>query len=469
MNGFSLVEVLIGLTLVTLAIAATVTIVFGSQSVIIDRDNTITAQLLSKEGIVATNAIIKNDWAAVADGSYGLTWNGTAWQLAGAQDIQSIFTRVITISSTALSDERQVKSTVSWASSPLRPAKKVELVTYISNWADVLASGGDTGGGGTSGDWTNPVSLGSANVGAGNSATDVDAVGNVVYISTESSTKSKPDIHAYNITNPATPTLLSEIDVDAYSLQSIDGSSSYLFSSATGVLPDLKIINNTNPASLSLAAEYNLITFVDATKIFRDINTIFLGVKQTSFSGEFFALNTTVPTSPSEFDNFEINADVNGIYELNGTAYLATSHDSREMYVLNVSNPSNITQVGVYNNTGSTDGTSVFAVSPSRVFLGVGSTMYILNATNPASITTLGSFNAGGAVNDMYIAGNLAFLATSNSNSELQIVNISNVASPTLVSSLNFPQVATGIDYQNNMVFVSVRSNDGLRIITSAP
>ncbi|GAH25486.1 unnamed protein product, partial [marine sediment metagenome] len=47
--------------------------------------------------------------------------------------------------------------------------------------------------------------------------------------------------------------------------------------------------------------------------------------------------------------------------------------------------------------------------------------------------------------------------------------NISNPGNIELWSSFNFPQVATGIDYEDNVVYVSVRSNDALRIITSSP
>ncbi|MEN9582420.1 MAG: hypothetical protein RL641_374 [Candidatus Parcubacteria bacterium] len=467
-NGYSLVEILVGITLITLAISATVTIVFGSQTIVIDRDNTVTAQLLSKEGIVAANALIKSNWGIVANGDYGLTFNGSTWQLSGTQDTQGIFTRKINVADTGLSDEHKITSTVTWQASPLRPQKKVELVTYISNWENVLATGNDTGGGGPS-SWQQPTTISTINVGSGNSVTDIDAVGTTVYVSTESTTKANKDIHAYNVTTPSSPSLLSEIDVDAYSLQSIDGGFSYIFGAATGVLPDLKIINNSNPSSLSLTSEFNVITFVDATKIFRDINTVYLGVKLTSFNGEFFTIDVTNQTSPSQKDVFEIGGNVNGIFEQNGIAYVASSKDTRELYVLNVTNPSDILQVGYLDVTGVTDGTAVFAISPSKVFLGVGNSLKILDATNPASITTLGTYDAGGTINDIYAVGNTVFLATSNSTKEFQVVNIATVSAPTLVSSLDFPAVASGIDYQNDLIFLALRAPDGLRIINPNP
>ena len=61
----------------------------------------------------------------------------------------------------------------------------------------------------------------------------------------------------------------------------------------------------------------------------------------------------------------------------------------------------------------------------------------------------------------------LAFAGVNNSSKELQIVNINDYANPYLYSYINFPQVVTGIDYQDNFVYSSVRSNNGVRIITS--
>ena len=91
----------------------------------------------------------------------------------------------------------------------------------------------------------------------------------------------------------------------------------------------------------------------------------------------------------------------------------------------------------------------------------------IVNSANLGSLSVIGSYNTGGQVNDIYIRDYLAFLATSNSTAEFQAVNITSKATPILHSSYNFPQLGTGITYRNNVVYMSVRSNDALRIITS--
>lgn len=72
-------------------------------------------------------------------------------------------------------------------------------------------------------------------------------------------------------------------------------------------------------------------------------------------------------------------------------------------------------------------------------------------------------------VNGVRVSGRFAFLATEDSNEEFQVLDISNPASiPAPVSTYNFPQEATGVDFENNIIYSSVRSNDGLRIIRPA-
>jgi hypothetical protein len=139
---------------------------------------------------------------------------------------------------------------------------------------------------------------------------------------------------------------------------------------------------------------------------------------------------------------------------------------------LDVTNPGNIQLLGSYDIVSdNSDGQSVYT-SGNNLYLGLtGSTkdFSIWDSSNPAALKLLGSANLDGAsVNGIVVRDNLAFLATSASNKEFQVWDISSSTNPTLWSSFNFPQVASGIDYENNLVYVSVRSNDALRIITTS-
>ncbi|MBI4129008.1 MAG: hypothetical protein HY460_03050 [Parcubacteria group bacterium] len=131
--------------------------------------------------------------------------------------------------------------------------------------------------------------------------------------------------------------------------------------------------------------------------------------------------------------------------------------------------------IGGYNATGTTQyGKSIGIVPGASVIyfgrLDAGNhELYTLDASNPASPMRLGSIDVTGDVNAILVRDYLAFLATNDSNNEFKIYNISDSSNITFWSSFNFPQDATDIDYENNLVFVSVRANNALRIITSSP
>jgi hypothetical protein len=170
----------------------------------------------------------------------------------------------------------------------------------------------------------------------------------------------------------------------------------------------------------------------------------------------------------------EIGYDVKAIHVSGNTAYIATPH-SKELKILNVSNPANIAKIGEYDITGGCeDGESLYLVGVKLYFGRTDDCNHtnhhkfsILDVANASSVSSLGSTNIGDDVNGIVVRDNLAFLATSDSNKEFQAWDISNPTNITFWSSFNFPQVATGIDYEDNLVYVSVRSNDALRIITS--
>ena len=137
------------------------------------------------------------------------------------------------------------------------------------------------------------------------------------------------------------------------------------------------------------------------------------------------------------------------------------------MIIIDVTNPVSPSIMGSINVNDDVYG--VYPKSENNVLVGEKTKFYIINATDASSMTTLGSALIGNRTRDIVSVGSLAFLATENPNAEFQIYDISNPASPFLWNSFNFPQTATGIDYENNIVYVSVKSNDGLRIITSTP
>jgi len=467
-GGYSIIEILIAMVLFTASISLTIILFSNSQNVLVNRENNILAKSLSNEGLNGANVILKNNWQSIADGQYGLSWENNTWSFSDIQDTQGIFTRKITIT-TMENSERKIKSAVTWQESPLRPEGKVELATILTNWVNVVDTGGDDGGGGITGDWQNPQTLGSVDLGPGNSATDLDVINKIVYMSAEASALVKPDFWIIDATDGQNPVIKSSLDVDSNGLNAVDATQNYAYAANQKTDAQLLVIDTSNILSPAVTASFQLpgVSGSNAVgnAIFYYANKVYIGTKEAT-GPEFHIIDVTDPAYPNHLGSFEINDNINDIYISDNRAYLATDLGNAGLMVLDVSNPSAIALLG---QTFSSDTKSVFNIHSSLTLLGPAQEFYTIDTINPADMIKLGFIGAGNIINDIVARDTLAFLATANSNREFQVINISDPSNPTFHSSFNFPQVATGIDYEDNLVYVSVRSNDGLRIITSAP
>ncbi len=471
-KGQSYIEVLVAMAVFGLVSAAAFLLFFGGRSISIDSVNAQIANDYATEGSEAVRSIRDRSWAELSDGSHGVVLMNGQWYFASStSDTKSIFTRTVYIS-TIDSNTKKASTTVVWQTDPVR-SQKTELVELLTSWSIFQNTGGDTGGSGIVGDWQHPVTLGSIDLGPGNAATDLDTKNKYVYISASASSVSKPDFFIINATNGQSPSIVSSLDVGSKGLNAVDVAGSYAYTANQDVNAQLKVISVGDINNPTVAASFKLPNVSGSgaigNAIFYYANKIYIATQQAT-GPEFHVLDVSNPQNPSELGSYEVGANVNDIFIVGTTAYLATSDDSKELIVLDVSNPANITQLGSYDAVGADDGQGVYVVG-NLAYLGrAGGTsdFLVLDITNPASIKTLGTANLGNvSVNAITVRDSLAFLGTSDSNREFQVWNIASSTNPTLWSSFNFPQVASGIDFENNLVYVAVRSNDALRIITS--
>ena len=170
-----------------------------------------------------------------------------------------------------------------------------------------------------------------------------------------------------------------------------------------------------------------------------------------------------------------IGDDVNDFTATSERLYLTSEDSVSDIWVYDITNPLNPTLVN-NNNLGDNDYISVYLQDKNGLNLLIGSEsedgneFMSIGATNTAQMYVRDNINLGDDVNDIVcVKGDLVFLSTSNSNKEFIIVNANNPDNLIEYASLNFAQVASGIDYAQNKVFVAVRSNDSLKIITSSP
>mgnify|MGYP001582734235 CR=1 FL=1 len=131
-KGFSLVEVLLAVSVFALIVTGLVGgLIYGQQSTALSGAR-VRAEMLADEGLEAVRNIRDANFSNLTDGTFGLTTTGNQWNLSGSSDTTDIFTRAITISAVD-ANRKQVTSTVTWQQNPQRTGQ-IQVVTYLTNW-----------------------------------------------------------------------------------------------------------------------------------------------------------------------------------------------------------------------------------------------------------------------------------------------------------------------------------------------
>ncbi|MEK7624568.1 MAG: hypothetical protein AAB404_02535 [Patescibacteria group bacterium] len=463
-KGQTLVEALVAIGIFLISINAIIFLIFAAQSISGDTKINQKAINYATEGIEAIRSIRNRDWDELTDGEHGLVFSGNQWNFSGVSDQKENLNRKITITAQA-NDIKNIKSLITWQTETSRP-QKIELVAIITNKQAAIENGGDGGGTPPTGNWQAPQTLGSVDLGAGNSATDLDVKNKIVYLTAEASATAKPDFFIVNAADGQNPFIVSSLNVGE-GLKSLDIAGDYAYVVGTDDDKAFAVIDISNLSAPVEVASLDLPGDADALTIFYRNNHVYIG-REYGAPQEFLIINVSDPLNPSLVSGLSgVGGEINDIYVLNNRAYLGTEENSRGMIIIDIANLVSPSIMGSINV--SDDVYGIYPKSEDNVLVGEKTKFYIINATDASNMTTVGSALIGNRTRDIVSAGSLAFLATENPNAEFQIFDISNPANPSLWTSFNFPQTATGIDYEDNVVYVSVKSNDGLRIISSTP
>ena len=189
---------------------------------------------------------------------------------------------------------------------------------------------------------------------------------------------------------------------------------------------------------------------------------------------ELYIVDISNPSSPVIKSSVEIGGDVNRIIVREQTVYLATSSSTSEFFAINISNPNVPTISSKVNLVGTNPATGIY-VSPDdhRAYItrdqagGTSPEVLIYDVTAPSSPILLGSSEFAASIPSVFVADSLLFLGTNTSNLEFQLFTSTDPTNLVYVSGLNFPQYMNDMAFEDNVLYVALRSNDALRIITS--
>lgn len=448
-KGQSSLEVLIALSIMVLVISAAIIVGFGNQSAVVDTELQSRALQIARQELEDVRVLARDDFALIASST--------------SED--GIYTKNILVNNLG-TYSKEVTAKITWQLSPTQ-LRDLELTTIITDWRTVWEqSGTGDGGGGLSGDWLNPETAGVFDMGPGNEGTDIAVMEETVFITGEASDPKKPDLFSVDVSNINSPSLVSTIDTGP-GLESIALWNTYAYVANDNPNGQLQVIDISNPASMSLIATSSLLSNTELPRtVFAKDGYVYIGTGLAASGPELQIFDVSNPANPSRIATIEIGDHVNDLYVLKDRLYAATSKIDKELIVYDVTSPSSPVEIASYNHPSGT-GRSVFVTTYSDAYIGVNDTFVILNTSDLGNISLVDSISVSGSIFDIYVRDDLAFVGSDNANSEFRVINIENPADLFLQSEFNFPQVATGITYRDNIVYVSVRSNNALRIITS--
>lgn len=469
-NGQSAIEVLIASALLAIVVLATFTLFGISFSEGIFAQNRRTAENLLSEGIEATRQIRNREFSLLAEGTHGLSKVGGAWTFSGTEDVSGgAYHRSVTI--TAVDYETvDVTARVDWTPRIGRN-DSVTVATRLTDWQtpEVPSASGcvETT---ITGDWTHPQTIGTGDLGPGNQGTDVVVKYPYAFVSGIASASNKPDLFVFDVSNPASPQIVKSIDIGADGINALSLSGDTLYAASGNDGKELIVFDVTAPASTAVTALVDLSGSADGLSVVAKGTLVGIG-RELSSAAEIVFYDMTVPSVPSGVASFSVPDRVNDFAADQRYVYAVSKSETQDVTVFDAIDPRNPVQAATYDLPDGFEDISVAYEAPGVLFIGnTGNQFVTVDASDPLSLSMLSAVTTGGEVRDIAcLTGNQLFIGTNNSTQEFIILNILNLDAIAQYSSLNFPQVATGVDIANGNVYVSVRSNDALRIIGPGP
>jgi prepilin-type N-terminal cleavage/methylation domain-containing protein len=495
-KGFSTVEMLIAMAILVIMLSAIILVSFGSQSLGIDSQTNSEAINIAQEYLEREQALARKDFKSV---------------VSVETTTQDIYKIKIDVQTQPDFFTKKVTATVSWPDQYSR-GLNIQLSALVTNFENAV--GGDTCNSVLTGNWQSPQTKNIitdfaqlvGDPGGIYPVTDVDAYQGKLYATVNNTAaNTKETFFVFDISNPANPSLIIKMDnasnpaVSAgLNAVATDGHYAYVANGYGAPYTTCTNPNGTNTSCGQLQiielsdsppqaeVKYTLqMPNVDGTggqaignSIFYKDGYIYLGLAASASGPEFHIIDVHSPSNPFEVGYWpqtgNLGSAINAIYVRGKYVYLATA-DSKDLIVLNITNPTAPTEVGNYNVSGGGNGKSLYTVG-DNLYLGrtnpsTNPEFYILNTINPASITLSSSQAITSSVRAIVVRDYLAFLITTNNQFQIWKVDNPTITSYATPLALPVSSSGTSLDCEGNYLYAGSvdSSNRGYLSVISAP
>ncbi len=489
-KGISTLEIVIAFAILTLTLTGVISLVFGNRTVVTDAQVSAEALARATDQLENARQLSENNFFNIVGATTNETVDGLEYQKTlEVSDVTACL--------------KQATSTVSWDTDPLRP-QRISLAGLFSDVVGTLKLGGDCVLSSPDG-WTKPKRFASDTFNPGK-PTILDALHKKVYVGVDKD----PFLKIVDVTNATlgqtNGLILSftnafSLGVKPFSLDAIEVTSGagqkkqYVYIAASSPTAQLMVVDATDPTQPTLSSTIGLSpcvtgSFPQGWYVYAYDTRLYMVTRETT-GPEFHVFSLSSPSTPSELSvggstckGYELNATVEQLIVRDQVvggvqkryAYLVTDQNTKEIRVLDVTDPYAITEKTSVDLPGSTDAASLDLVG-NKLYVGrlnvsgVTPELLVYDVANPPSgLTLLGSKDIGTSVLGIRVVGNLAFLATAKTNQEFQVWNIKNPADIKNVAVFNFGNVVgQGIDYEPNYIYITGQATPNFQVLYSAP
>lgn len=437
LKAFALAEILLSigiLSVVILGLAGSLAYSIQTSSSVSKKNK---ALFLVDEGVEAVRAIRDESYTALTNGNHGVSSSSSTWSFSGTSDTTDEFSRVIGISDVTPTI-KQVTVTVSWNGLPLG-TNQVSTTIRLSNWLRSVTLGGD---------WSNAVIRNSDDItGTSNGiGVNYDPSG-YLYLLRQSGTST---LRAYDASNLDSLVTLSTINVSD-TMYALERAGNYLYLATSNNTQEVKIYNYTNKLAPFQSGSINFTGSGDARTLLVQGNYLYVGLTSDVLSSEFYIHNISTPATPVFLGEVNLNQTVYSIAVSGNYAFLATSDNTFETRVINITNPAAPVVLTGYGLSGNNDMGGV-AVYGTNLYVGRQADGYFVSydITNILAPITLDTYTIGDDIRDIVLNsdGSIAFVGT-DLTTELYIFDISDPSNITVLDTISINDDINDLQYDS--------------------
>jgi hypothetical protein len=215
----------------------------------------------------------------------------------------------------------------------------------------------------------------------------------------------------------------------------------------------LQVLNISNPRNITRFGSYDTLGTAWSVQVQNGIAYVADGTAGLQ------VLDVSSPLSITRLGSYNTTSSAEGVQVQNGIAYVADYGYGSGLQALNVTNPGNITYLGSYGLYSAHD----VQVQNDIAYVAADNYgLYILNVSNPTNITSIARYQTPGQARGIQVTNGVAYVADYQSG--LQVLNVSNPRDISWLGSYKLPDWANGVHAVNGLAYVA-DSSSGLQIL----